>query len=203
MLTRKWLLDEHDPQKAAAFFQEAGGYRQSFRDHNYFIASALSRNYYTNANDKPLSNKPRYVLGVAKEADSWFFSSLKQTEDFNINVDYDKSLDATRVWFNFLVRDGARVIAIAGTGLDLSEFVKDFIDTDEPGVTPLIINQAGAIQAHRDLSLIAYNQAGSAASPAQTLVGQLPHGVQREALAAAMQNAESHPGEESRAQGHA
>ena len=195
VLTRQWLLDEHDAKKSAAFFQEAEGYRQSFRDHNYFIASALSRNYYTNASDKPLSNKPRYVLGVAKEADSWFFSSLKQAEDFNINVDYDKSLDVTRVWFNFLVRDGARVIAMVGTGLDLSEFVKEFIDTDEPGVTPLIINQSGAIQAHRDLSLIAYNQAGSAANPTQTLAGQLPQASQREALAAAMQSAEIRPGE--------
>ena len=195
VLTRQWLLDENNPTKQSAFFEEAEGYRQSFRDHNYFIASALSRNYYTNASDKPLSDTPRYVLSTTRENDSWFFSSLKQSEDFNINVDYAKSIDVTRVWFNFLVRDGDRVIAIAGAGFDLSEFIKEFIETEEAGVTPLIINQAGAIQAHQDLSLIAFNQTGSTANQRQTLAGQLSSEQQREALSAAMQSAEGHPGE--------
>ena len=195
VLTRQWLLDENNPAKQSAFFEEAEGYRQSFRDHNYFIASALSRNYYTNASDKPLSDQPRYVLSTARENDSWFFSSLKQSGDFNINVDYAKSIDVTRVWFNFLVRDSDRVIAIAGAGFDLSEFIKEFIETEEAGVTPLIINQAGAIQAHQDLSLIAFNQAGSTANQRQTLAEQLSSEQQREALSAAMQSAEGHPGE--------
>lgn len=195
VLTRQWLLDEHDPAKKSAFFQEAEGYRQSFRDHNYFIASALSRNYYANSADKAFSENPRYVLGATKEADSWFFNSLKKTEDFNINVNYDEHLNVTRVWFNFLIRDTSRVLAIAGAGLDLSEFIKEFIETDEAGVTPLIINQAGAIQAHHNQALIANNQAGSTASQKQTLAGQLPSEQQREALSAAMLNAEGHPGE--------
>ena len=195
VLTRQWLLDEHDPAKKSAFFQEAEGYRQSFRDHNYFIASALSRNYYANSADKAFSESPRYVLGATKEADSWFFNSLKKTEDFNINVNYDEHLNVTRVWFNFLIRDTSRVLAIAGAGLDLSEFIKEFIETDEAGVTPLIINQAGAIQAHHNQALIANNQAGSTASQKQTLAGQLPSEQQREALSAAMLNAEGHPGE--------
>ena len=65
VLTRKWLLGEHDPAKKSAFFQEAEGYRQSFRDHNYFIASALSRNYYTN---EPLAKPPMSRVDVASRA---------------------------------------------------------------------------------------------------------------------------------------
>ena len=195
VLTRQWLLDENNLEKKALFFQEAEGYRKEFRDHNYFITSALSQNYYTNAPDRPWSDQPLYTLDSSKAADSWFFSSLKQAENYNINVNYDEHLKTSRVFFNILVQEGGRKIGLAGAGLDLSDFLKDFINTNEAGVTPLIINQAGAIQAHQDQTLIATNQAGSEANPAQTLAGQLPQGSQRNALAAAMQRAVTQPGE--------
>ena len=196
VLARQWLLAESDAAKKALFFEEAEGYRKDFRDHAYFIVSALSRNFYANDSDQTPSDQPRYALNSAKTADSWFFNSLARREDYNINVNYDAHLQVTRVWINVSIGDHDEgKIGIAGAGIDLTGFLNEFMSTNEAGVTPIIVNQAGAIQAHRNQALIAINQAGSSSSVNQTLAGQLPPGPQREELAQAMQRAVERPGE--------
>ena len=194
VLVRQWLVDEGNPAKKALFFEEAEGYRKDLRDHAYFISSALSRNFYANDSDQSYSDQPRYELNSAKPADSWFFRSLAQTDDYNINVNYDAHLQVTRVWLNVVIRDDERKIGIAGAGIDLSGFLSEFMSTAEAGVTPIIVNQAGAIQAHRNQALIAINQAGGSTRVDQTLAGQLPQGPQRDELTQAMQRAMEHPG---------
>lgn len=195
VLSRQWLRDENNSGKKALLFEEAEGYRKNFRDRAYFFASAGSRHFYANDDGQPFSDQPRYTLDPAKKSDSWFFGTLAQAEDYNINVNYDETLRVTRVWLNVAIRDGERRLGVAGAGIDLSGFLKEFISTAEAGVTPLIVNAAGAIQAHRDQSLIATNQAASTAGSTQTLAGQLPEGPQRAALAAAMAEAAARPGE--------
>jgi serine phosphatase RsbU (regulator of sigma subunit) len=195
VLTRQWLLDESDPAKKALFFEEAEGYRKDLRDHAYFVVSALSRSYYASDSDQSFSDQPRYELSPESATDSWFFSSLTQTDDYNINVNYDDYLQVTRVWINVAIRDGERKIGMAGAGIDLTGFLAEFMATAAAGVTPIVINQAGAIQAHRNRALIAINQAGSSSRVDQTLAGQLPEGEQRDRLAQAMQRAVERPGE--------
>lgn len=193
LLAREWLNDERNPEKQARFFAEAEGYRLALRDQAYFFASAQSGHFYANDNEKPYSTAPRYTLDAGREADSWFFASLKNTEDYNINVNHDAHLDVTRVWLNVIIRHGADKIGIAGAGIDLSGFIQAFISSNDAGVTPMIVHQNGAIQAHRNASLIATNQAGGPTRPEQTLAGQLPEGNQRQALAAALATAEAAP----------
>lgn len=195
VVVRQWLLDEENPAKRALFFEEAEGYRKVFRDHAYFLASAGSGHFYANDDDKPYSDRARYTLEAAKADDSWFYNSLAQGEDYNINVNYDAHLKVTRVWLNVSIRQDGRKIGVAGAGIDLTGFLKDFIETDEAGVTPLIINRAGAIQAHRNQALIATNQTTGVADPSQTLAGQLSDDAARARLAQAMQAAEAAPGQ--------
>lgn len=193
-VTRQWLLDENDAAKRALFFREAEGYRQDFRNRSYFLISDLSRHYYFNDADKPFSDAPRYTLDPAKADDAWFFNTMRDTGHYNINVNPDVNLRVTRVWLNVIVHDGARKIGLAGTGLDLSAFLHEFISTGEPGVTPMIIDQAGAIQAHPDESLIAYGSAAGVAGQIPTLATLLPAAAS-EPLKQAMARAEARPGE--------
>ena len=195
VVTRQWLLDEDNPAKKALFFEEAEGYRKDFRDHFYFFATANSRHYYFNDEKAPFSDQPRYTLNPATESDAWFINTLRQSEKYNLNVDNNTELKTTKVWFNILVRSGGKVIGVTGSGLDLSSFLHDFITTSDPGVTPIVLTQSGAIQAHPNRQLIAINMAAQQADAAQTLAGQLPTGAQREALAAAMAQAVAKPGE--------
>ena len=194
VLARQWLLDENNAAKRALFFEEAEGFRQDLRDHAYFVTSAHSQHFYANDDNQAFSEAPRYRLDATKDEDSWFFGSLARGEDYNINVNYDAHLKVTRVWLNVSIRDGTRKIGIAGAGIDLSGFLDEFITTQEAGVTPMIVNVTGAIQAHRDQALIATNQAGTAARVEQTLPGRLARLEERQALATAMRKAFAEPG---------
>ena len=190
----QWLQDESDPEKRKLFFREAERYRKDFRDHAYSIASASSLGYYANDDRQPYSERPRYIMDRQSVGDSWFFGSLAREDNYNINVDFNPALQVTRVWFNVLVRDGERKLGVAGAAIDLSGFLKDFIASSEPGVTSIVIDRAGAIQAHGDAGMIAFNTAANDATSKQTLAGHLPEGYPRGALAEVMGQAYSDPG---------
>jgi serine phosphatase RsbU (regulator of sigma subunit) len=195
-VTRQWLLDENDPAKRDLFFREAEGYRGDFRDHAYFIGSTGSLRYYFNSNEEPSSQEARYILDEADEADRWFFSTLQDTENYNINVDYNRELNTTKVWFNILVVDRTgHTIGLAGSGLNLSTFINDFIASDAPGVTPMILDVNGAIQVHQDSSLIALNSgAVGETEEGARLFSLLGSPEQIEQMKSAMANAQNSPG---------
>ncbi len=154
--SRNLLLHENDPVYRQQFFTEAEGYRQAFEDKSYFIISGLSNNYYFNDRKSKFSDKPRYKLSAKNPQDQWFFSSMKKTQDYNINVNVDAKLQTTKIWFNVIVKDDSRRLGLVGSGLDLSTFLNRFVVSKETGVSPMIINGAGAIQAHPNRELINY-----------------------------------------------
>lgn len=193
-VSRQWLLDEQNPDKKAFFFREAEGYRKDFGSRSYFMISALSRNYYFNAEGEPLADAPRYVLDPQAAKDAWFFNTLGGTAPYNINVNPDVALGTTRVWLNVVVTDGERRIGLAGTGMDLGEFITAFLSVGEAGVTPIILDAAGAIQAHPDASLIAFGSAAGVAQDGVDGIGRLlPEADDQLRLRAAMARAVADP----------
>ncbi|MFP4079919.1 MAG: histidine kinase, partial [Ectothiorhodospira sp.] len=118
-VTRQWLLDPEDKAKRRLFFTEAEGYRQAFLDRTLFLIHASNGAYYYNDPQTPYSRQPRYALDPEKPKDAWFFHTLEQEAPYNINVNPDPELGATRVWINVLVTDGKRRLGVAGTGIDL------------------------------------------------------------------------------------
>lgn len=201
-VVRQWLHDETDAGKRELFFREAEGYRRAFRGQGYFLVSAQSLSYYLNDKESAYSEAPRYILDRAKASDAWFFNALAKTEQFNINVNPDLQLGVTRVWLNVPVRDGEQKLGLAGTGLDLSEFLADFVSAREPGVTPIILDTGGAIQAHPDARLISFGSTTGKREAARTLAELLPEGSQRRQLNAALAVARDNPGKVSTLSAH-
>ena len=223
-LTRAWLEDENNPVKRAQFFREAEGYRKALRSHAYFIISARSGNYYFNEAGQALSDRPRYQLSPNDPSDNWFYNSVKSGAAYNINVNPDEKLKVTRVWFNVLIRDdaaarpvpaagaqtaeggsggpgagpaaldGAPALGIAGASLDLSDFLHEFVGSGEPGVTPMIVDEQGAIQAHPDPAQIAYNSGATGASERGKVYNLLGEAGARNVLQQAMQAAAGNTG---------
>ena len=191
-VTRRFLLNEDDPATRELFFREAEGYRGDLRSQSFFIASALSKHYYFS--DRPLATPqpPRYTLSPDKPDDGWFFASVRSPDLYNINVNPDLQLKVTSVWINVQVRDGSRVLGLTGSGLNLNNFLDEFITHSDPGVTPLIVDQSGAIQAFHDASRIAYNSATRADSRHSSVYGLV--GADDETpLRQALQRAQSDP----------
>ncbi|OZI20597.1 histidine kinase [Bordetella genomosp. 9] len=186
-LTTEWMLDEDNAAKRARFFKEAEGYRGALRSHAYFLINAASGKYYFNEADKPFSDAPRYQLRPNDPEDRWFYDSLKAPAGYNINVNPDAKLKLTRVWFNVILRHDGQPLAIGGASLDLSEFLREFVGSGEPGVTPMIIDEQGNIQAHPDPTLIDFNS-GVAAGGAEKR-GRVFTLIQDDAGRAAMEQA--------------
>jgi len=191
---RGWLRDEDDPDRKAQAFDEAESFRRDFADHSYFIAAAASGHYYFNDTRSAVSAAPRYTLKRDDPHDAWFYNTLENGKSYNINVDPDVKLGLTKVWFNVLIRDGGAVIGLCGTGLDLSNFLRAFIGTREPGVTPMIVNAEGAIQAHADNARIAFNSGTTSASRDKSLYGLLSNPADAAAARAALAHAAGSPG---------
>ncbi|WP_339666673.1 biofilm regulation protein phosphatase SiaA [uncultured Pseudomonas sp.] len=194
-VTLQWLKDPQDAAKKDLFFREAERYRQDFRDHAYFIVMLSSLEYYFNGNEEPVSMQPHYTLNRETAADSWFFSTLRDTDNFNINVDSNPELNTTKVWLNMVVKDDSgEVLALAGSGLDLSSFIRDFIASDEQGVTPMIFDADGAIQAHQNSNLIALNSGANAdARAGSNLLDMLGSESEKQMVIQAMQAVKANP----------
>jgi sigma-B regulation protein RsbU (phosphoserine phosphatase) len=155
--TRRWMLAEKDAKRREAFFREAESFRRSFADRMYSVIVHTSSHYYFNDEQRPFSAAPRYTLNPGDPADSWYYATIRDTADYNLNVDNDAKLKVTKLWFNAPVKNGRQRIGVVSAGLELSSFLAKFVDSGERGVTNMIIDRFGRIQAHPDPQLIAYN----------------------------------------------
>lgn len=195
VVVRQFLLDENDSAKRELFFEEAKGWRQAFLDHSYFLASAISGAYYFNSENISYSEQPRQVLRPEVASDQWFYNTMSpQAPLSNINVDTNATLKTSKVWFNFVVSDGTRRIGVAGTGLDLSSFIRDFVHSGETGVVSMIVGASGTIQAHPDESLIALNSGSGSVEQGKLLFDLLDADNQRDEVRQAMTKAAATPG---------
>jgi serine phosphatase RsbU (regulator of sigma subunit) len=201
VLLRQWLIAPGSQRKRSLFFQEADGYQQAFQGSNYFVVNLKTLAYYYNGPDKKASHEPRYHLDPDNPDDSWFFKTMDDFDSFTINVNPDVHLGNVQVWIDAIIWHDGQKIGMAGTGLELSGFLKEFITSDEPGVTPMILDDQGLIQAHPDKSLIAYGSgaeattSNSTSSQAQSsLYSRLSGSAGDDRLTQAMQRAQENPG---------
>lgn len=195
-VVREWLRDEDNESLRARAFREAENYRKDFLDHAYSIVSRDSLSYYYNDGGTQYSETPRYRLDRDKPEDAWFFSTLQAPTTQNLNPNPDRWLQKIMVWVNVVIEDGGERIGVASAGVDLSTFIQSFIRTSEAGVTPMIVDGAGAIQAHPDNRRIAFGSGATGEAAAATTLGSmLKKDADRNALDQALRAAEAHPGE--------
>lgn len=193
-VTQAFMLDPGNQEKKSAFFREAEGYRADFVDQAYFVAVAKTGEYFFNDPSKPYSDQARYVLSATDPADAWFRKSLVSRDDYNINVANDVRLKETRVWMNMLVRDDAgKGIGLTGASLSLNKFLDDFVRSGGAGVTPMVIDETGAIQAHPNASLIAYNSGVGGADEGRQVFGLVGDEPSRQTLRDSMGAARASP----------
>lgn len=194
VVTQDWMLAENNPARRSLFFREAEGFRADQHNYSYFVVVNASHHYYFNDSNSPLSNSPRYTLSQDDPKDAWYFETLARDEPYNINVDYNEKLKVTKVWFNMVVRSGNEKVGLAGGGLDLTEFLDQFISRREAGVTPMIVAPDGAIQAHPDTNMIAYSS-GAGAKAQHRVFDLLGNDRERDVLRQTLRQAEANPGE--------
>ena len=132
-------------------------YRSEFTDRSYFAAFAKSGNYYfNNSSDEFANAQRRYTLSPKRVDDSWFYYTLSNPDDFQINVDRDTELGVTKVWINFVLTKGNERLGVLGTGFDFDSFLRESVGVEQEGIRNFFINKKLAIQLARDAKLIDY-----------------------------------------------
>lgn len=189
---RNWARNPDDPALSRRAIAEMESFRLNFADRSYFFALLDSGRYYhNNAKNEFAGKQHRYTLAPGKPADRWFYDIVRQQRDIHINVNPDVNLGVTKLWIDVLVRDGDRILGVAGTGLDLTQLIHAVVEQTQPGMTSLFVDHNGAIQAHRDQRMIDYASISKTAKEHKTLDLLFNHQADRDAIYAAMKELES------------
>lgn len=150
-------LHEQNPEIRQRGITAMEKYRFNFRDHSYFAAFAKSGNYYFNdAADQYADRQLRYVLSPTKPQDKWFYATLSDDREYQVNIDPDVHLNVTKAWINVLIRKDNETLGIIGTGIDLSDLIKETVSITQQGVKNLFIDKSMAIQLNSDPKMIDY-----------------------------------------------
>ena len=189
---RAWARSPDDTDLEQRALAEMEKSRPEFADHSYFLALLKSgRYYYNNAENEFAGRQLRYTLDQKKSADRWFYDLVRQGRSLHINVNPDDKLGVTKLWIDVLIRDGDKVLGVAGTGLDLSRFIRDVVDTPQPGITSLFVDSAGSIQLYRDQRLIDFASITKAAGAHNNIKLLFPIKADQDALYSAMKELET------------
>lgn len=187
-----WAHDPDDEQKMRSALAEMERFRRNFTDQSYFVGlTGNNRYYHNNAGNEFAGREFRYVLDSKAAKDAWFFDLLRQQRAIHINVNPDPELGITKLWIDVLIRDGQQVLGIAGTGLDLTSFIRDVVESGGPGVTTLFIDHDGAIQLHRNQDYIDFNTISKHGVEHKHVDLLFDRAEDRQAIAAAMKELEA------------
>ncbi|WP_242469489.1 PAS domain S-box protein [Rhabdochromatium marinum] len=162
LVLQRWAVNEDDPAHAAAARVELQHFHDNFASQTYFIALTESRHFFYA--DKTTTQVELEVIDALSESDdddSWFFTTLADPAPYNWNVDHNVKLGVTNLWVNYSMRQGDQTLGVVGTGIQLAEFIDEFINRGGEEVTAMMIDAGGAIQAHADpdkISRIVLNQ---------------------------------------------
>ncbi|RDJ20029.1 diguanylate cyclase [Bosea caraganae] len=183
-----WAQDEDDPEKAERGLAELEHYRLSFKDKSYFAVLDVSGNYYFNDKDNTYElARRRYTLSRGNPRDGWYYKTAALGSGCHLNVDHDDNLAVTKVWINCIIRQGERVLGVIGTGVDLSQFIREVVDIPQTGVQSIFVDRNGAVQAHRDPKLVDFHSLTKDLKAKKTIFNLIDDEDDRRALAGIME----------------
>lgn len=167
-MLKSWAINESDVSLRKAALSGLESYRTHFHDQSFFFVPVKTGNYYFNDRPDKAIRITQVVRPEVKE-DSWFFAAIRSPQVVQLNVDPNLVLGKTKVWINVQMREGNKVIAMAGTGIDLGDFTRSVVTGATPGVYGILIDTSGAIQIHPDAALIDFNTRAKASSERRTI----------------------------------
>lgn len=171
---REWAVDEDSVVKTSRGIAELEHFRKAFRDNSYFFAVAASGNYYYNDRAGSFEgHQLRYTLSPENPQDGWFYKTLGMGAGCRLNVDNDRALKVTKVWINCVIHASGKPVGILGTGIDLTSFIGEVVNSEQPGVESMYVDASGAIQASRDESRIDFRSLTKDAADRKTVFQML------------------------------
>lgn len=150
-LLRDWLEHEDDPARREMALRELEGiFGKPTAGYNYDIAVRKSLHYYSTTKTHPrLKNGDWFQLDMSNPADAWFARALKNDKPVYLDLEVNPSTRVFKVWINVLIHNrNQEVIGIAGSGIDLSVFLRDILGSGSQDMQRFLISATGEIRVH-------------------------------------------------------
>ncbi|MBB5226267.1 methyl-accepting chemotaxis protein [Treponema ruminis] len=123
--------DKDNRRRAMAEFQS---FSDSFSSHMIFWANDIDKEFWNGM-------KFSYNLDPENPSDYWYKMTLYETDVYNFNINYNAEIGMTCLWLNVVVRDEkGKPIGMAGTGIELDNFIKNCFDMLGEGFTMYFFN---------------------------------------------------------------
>ncbi len=155
-----WSRDPDNPEFREAGVQTLERFRNLFQDKSYFFVPDATKDFYFSDkagldHDKLI----KYTVTENNPDDAWYFSTTALPGVCYLNIDFDRAVRETKVWFNCNIRDPDTdaVLGIVGSGIDLTHFIDELQKSQPEGVTTIYVDAEGAIQAHPNVDLIEHD----------------------------------------------
>ena len=139
------LSNPYDEETKRLAFREFQVFQNHFQSHRTFWISDLDKRYHSNM-------EFIYDLDPKADGNAWYNMTLNCGDDYQFYVDYDLGLKKTYMWINAIVYGtGHKPVGIAGTGIELTDFVASMYENLEKGVTMYMYNASEEISGSRNL----------------------------------------------------
>lgn len=172
-LLQQWSRAENDPQLTRQALAELESYRELFRDKSTFFIIDQSRHYYYSDDTLHIKQPQlKYTLNAANANDKWYFTTMRTMHDFALNVDHSEELNTTKVWINVILNDGQHQLGMAGTGIDLTDFLNTLLHTGDKAASVMLFDERGNITASLDSRYLpaAINGRNQTLTPVSSLI---------------------------------
>ena len=157
-LIQNYFLDPENPELERIAFEEIAGYRRAFKGNTVFWVNDQDHRFYSD-------DAYAFTVDIDDPNNYWYLMTLRETEKYNFNINFNPDLNVTNLWINAPVFDANRnPIGILGTGIDLTAFIDSIYQGYSGNASLYFFNNAGEITGARDAQLVA----------AKTLIDDLP-----------------------------
>jgi methyl-accepting chemotaxis protein len=148
-LIQEYFVNPDDPELSRIAFAEIYAYRVAFASKSLFWINDTDRLFYSDDNEP-------YWVDAANPDNYWYNMTLRETEVYNFNINYNPDLRVTNLWINAPVFDANhRPIGILGTGINLSTFIDTLYRNYTGNAALYFFNDAGEITGAKDVNLVA------------------------------------------------
>jgi methyl-accepting chemotaxis protein len=143
------FLNPADSALKKIAFEEIQGYRRAFGGNTAFWISDADKKFYSD-------DAFVYVVDPKDKSNYWYTMTLRETDKYNFNINYNDQMQKIMLWINAVVKDGGgRPVGIVGTGIDLSSFADAIYKNDMDGAELYFFNALDEITGARDGKLVA------------------------------------------------
>ena len=144
-----YFLDPKDDDLFEQAKKEIAAYQESFLGRTSFWINAKDLKFYSDL-------KYSYTLDPSNPDDYWWNMTMKETEVYNFNINYNKEVGKTLLWLNVVVRDTKdNAIGIVGTGIPITEFVNDMYKNLPAGINMYLYNNSLEVTGAKDQKILA------------------------------------------------